>query len=205
MATNVSNTSLSYGSLYRRRPCRLSGSRYASKSDPALTSVGPSPIAIVVIPGPADVPTPTPPVYHIKPVVVNPVVEPSNEVITFADKMPEFPGGKEALNEFIIRNFDIPDRLYDFASDVTVDVEFIIDENGNVIDTSGDYPGTIMASAIWHFEATIDKAVSRVQDGTFEASDYGQYSFMGYGGGSLVVDESLISPEVLAKVREREN
>ena len=28
---------------------------------------------------------------------------------------------------------------------------------------------------------------------------------MGYGGGSLVVDESLISPEVLAKVREREN
>jgi basic membrane protein A len=44
-----------------------------------------------------------------------------------------------------------------------------------------------------------------VQDGTFEAADYGQYSFMGYGGGSLVVDESLISPEVLAKVREREN
>ena len=70
----------------------------------------------------------------MKQIVVNPVVEPSNEVITFADKMPKFPGGEEALNEFIIRNFDIPDRLYDFASDVTVVVEFIIDENGNVID-----------------------------------------------------------------------
>jgi len=70
----------------------------------------------------------------MKQIVVNPVVEPSNEVITFADKMPEFPGGEEALNEFIIRNFDIPDRLYDFANDVTVVVEFIIDENGNVID-----------------------------------------------------------------------
>ena len=57
---------------------------------------------------------------------------------------------------------------------------------GNVIDTSGDYPGTIMASAIWHMEATIDKAVSRVANGSFEAADYGQYSFMAYGGGSLL-------------------
>ena len=28
---------------------------------------------------------------------------------------------------------------------------------------------------------------------------------MGYGGGSLVVDESLVSAETLAKVRERES
>ena len=75
---------------------------------------------------------------------------------------------------------------------------------GNVIDTSGDYPGTIMASALWHMEATIDKAVANVAKGNFEAADYGQYSFMAYGGGSLVLDESLVPAEVVAKVKERE-
>ena len=75
---------------------------------------------------------------------------------------------------------------------------------GNVIDTSGDYPGTILASALWHMEATIDKAVANVAGGTFEASDYGQYSFMAYGGGSLVLDEALVPADVAAKVAERE-
>ena len=75
---------------------------------------------------------------------------------------------------------------------------------GNVIDTSGDYPGTIMASAIWHMEATIDKAVSRVANGSFEAADYGQYSFMAYGGGSLIMDESLMASETAAAVKARE-
>ena len=75
---------------------------------------------------------------------------------------------------------------------------------GNVIDTSGDYPDTILASAIWHMEATIDKAIANVAGGSFEAADYGQYSFMAYGGGSLVLDESLVSAEVVAAVKERE-
>ncbi len=48
--------------------------------------------------------------------------------------MPEFPGGEKALNAFIDRNFKIPSRIYDFADDVTVVVEFVIDENGDVVD-----------------------------------------------------------------------
>ena len=60
---------------------------------------------------------------------------------------------------------------------------------GNVIDTSADYPNTILASAIWHMEATIDTAIREVSNGTYTADDYGQYSFMEYGGGSLVLDE----------------
>jgi basic membrane protein A and related proteins len=32
---------------------------------------------------------------------------------------------------------------------------------GNVIDTQADYPDTVIASAIWHFEPTFDKAVER--------------------------------------------
>jgi basic membrane protein A and related proteins len=75
---------------------------------------------------------------------------------------------------------------------------------GNVIDTSADYPDTILASALWHMEPTIDRAIANVAGGTFEAADYGQYSFMAYGGGSLVMDESLVPADVVAKVKERE-
>lgn len=56
---------------------------------------------------------------------------------------------------------------------------------GNVIDTQGDYPDTVVASALWHFEPTLDKAIAEVQAGTFTAADYGIYSFMNQGGTSL--------------------
>ena len=75
---------------------------------------------------------------------------------------------------------------------------------GNVIDTSNDYPGTILAAAIWHMEATIDKAVSQVASGSFEAADYGQYSFMEFGGGSMVLDESLVPADVVSAVKAKE-
>ncbi|GFE66075.1 BMP family protein [Litoreibacter roseus] len=56
---------------------------------------------------------------------------------------------------------------------------------GNVIDTQADYPDTVVASAIWHFEPTLDKAIAEVAAGTFTAADYGVYSFMNEGGTSL--------------------
>jgi basic membrane protein A and related proteins len=56
---------------------------------------------------------------------------------------------------------------------------------GNVIDTQADYPDTVVASALWHFEPTLDKAIAEVQAGTFTAADYGVYSFMKEGGTSL--------------------
>lgn len=56
---------------------------------------------------------------------------------------------------------------------------------GNVIDTQADYPDTVVASAIWHFEPTLDKAIAEVQAGSFAAADYGVYSFMKEGGTSL--------------------
>jgi basic membrane lipoprotein Med (substrate-binding protein (PBP1-ABC) superfamily) len=33
---------------------------------------------------------------------------------------------------------------------------------GNVIDTQKDYPDTVVASAIWHMEPTIDAAIKAV-------------------------------------------
>lgn len=56
---------------------------------------------------------------------------------------------------------------------------------GNVIDTQSDYPETVVASAIWNFEPTLDTAIAAVQAGTFTAADYGVYSFMNQGGTEL--------------------
>ena len=75
---------------------------------------------------------------------------------------------------------------------------------GNVIDTAGDYPGTILASALWHMEATVDTAIAAVADGSYAADNYSKYSYMGHGGGSLALDESLVSAEIVAAVKARE-
>lgn len=75
---------------------------------------------------------------------------------------------------------------------------------GNVIDTAADYPGTILASALWHGAPMIDKAIADVQADSFTASDYGIYAFMEYGGSSLVVDEELAGAEAVAAAKAKE-
>jgi basic membrane protein A and related proteins len=75
---------------------------------------------------------------------------------------------------------------------------------GNVIDTAADYPGTILASALWHGAPMIDKAIADVKAGTFTATDYGIYAFMEHGGSSVVVDEALAGPEAVAAVKAKE-
>jgi len=75
---------------------------------------------------------------------------------------------------------------------------------GNVIDTAADYPGTILASALWHGEPMIDQAIADVKAGSFTAADYGKYAFLAAGGGSLVVDESLVDAAAVAAVRAKE-
>ncbi|MCR6633691.1 BMP family protein [Devosia sp.] len=75
---------------------------------------------------------------------------------------------------------------------------------GNVIDTSADYPGTILASALWHGEPMIDKAIADVKAGSFTASDYGIYAFMEYGGSSAVYDEALAGVDAVAAAKAKE-
>jgi basic membrane lipoprotein Med (substrate-binding protein (PBP1-ABC) superfamily) len=78
---------------------------------------------------------------------------------------------------------------------------------GNVIDTQADYPETVVASALWHFEPTLEKAIAEVKAGTFKAADYGVYSFMKEGGCSLAplgTFEGKVPAEVMAKVAEKE-
>ena len=78
---------------------------------------------------------------------------------------------------------------------------------GNVIDTQADYPDTVVVSALWHFEPTLDHAIAAVKAGNFKAEDYGQYSFMKAGGCSLSplgAFEGKVRADVMAKVKERE-
>ena len=77
---------------------------------------------------------------------------------------------------------------------------------GNVIDTQADYPETVVASAIWHFEPTLDAAIAAVKAGEFKAADYGVYSFMKEGGSSLAplgTFEGKIPQEALDLVEQR--
>lgn len=76
---------------------------------------------------------------------------------------------------------------------------------GNVIDTQDEYPGTVVASALWHMEPTVDRAIEAVRNGSFEAADYGVYSYLSYGGGSLApMDPELVPQEVIDQVMERQ-
>ena len=123
-------------------------------------------------------------------------------LVTFIDSWYDPPKAKESAFAMMDAGADIMYAERFGVSDAAV--ERGAKAIGNVIDTAGDYPGTIMASALWHMEATIDKAIAAIKDGTYKAEDYGQYSYMKYGGGSLVVDGSLVPAGVLDKVKARE-
>jgi len=78
---------------------------------------------------------------------------------------------------------------------------------GNVIDTQPDYPDTVVASALWHFEPTLDAAIAKVKAGEFKAENYGTYSFMKEGGCSLAplgTFEGKVPQEALDLVAEKE-
>jgi len=78
---------------------------------------------------------------------------------------------------------------------------------GNVIDTQPSYPDTVVVSALWHFEPTLDAAIAAVQAGSFMADNYGVYSYMIRGGCSispLGTFEGKVPAEIMALVAERE-
>lgn len=78
---------------------------------------------------------------------------------------------------------------------------------GNVIDTQADYPETVVASALWHFEPTLTAALEAIRAGSFAADNYGTYSFMKAGGCSLAplgTFDGKVPEAALALVAEKE-
>ena len=77
---------------------------------------------------------------------------------------------------------------------------------GNVIDTQAEYPDTVVASALWHFEPTLQAALANYAAGTFKADNYGVYSFMKEGGASLAplgTFEGKVPEDAMKLVMER--
>jgi basic membrane lipoprotein Med (substrate-binding protein (PBP1-ABC) superfamily) len=78
---------------------------------------------------------------------------------------------------------------------------------GNVINTQDAYPDTVVASALWNMEPTIERAIAAVKAGKFVQDDYGQYSMMKYGGSELAplgTFEGKVPREVMDKVAARQ-
>jgi len=78
---------------------------------------------------------------------------------------------------------------------------------GNVVNAQIEYPDTVVTSAVWNFEPTLDKALAAVRAGTFTAADYGIYSFMKEGGCSLAPLGTFageVPDYAMTLVRERE-
>ena len=78
---------------------------------------------------------------------------------------------------------------------------------GNVINTQDKYPDTVIASALWNMEPTIDRALKMVKDGKFTAEDYGQYSMMKFKGSELSplgTFESKVPADIKAKVKAKQ-
>jgi basic membrane protein A and related proteins len=78
---------------------------------------------------------------------------------------------------------------------------------GNVINTQDKYPDTVVASALWNMEPTIDLAIKAVKDGKFKAEDYGSYSMMKHKGSELAPlgsFEGKVPADLVAKVKAKE-
>ena len=78
---------------------------------------------------------------------------------------------------------------------------------GNVINTQAQYPDTVVASALWHMEPSVERAIKAVKDGSYKAEDYGPYSMMKHKGSSLAplgTFEKKVPADLVAKVKAKE-
>ena len=65
----------------------------------------------------------------------------------------------------------------------------------------------MVASALWHMEPSIDRAIKLVKEGKFASEDYGPYSMMKHKGSELAplgTFEKKVPADVVAKMRAKE-
>ena len=75
------------------------------------------------------------------------------------------------------------------------------------INTQDKYPDTVVASALWNMEPTVDRALKAVKDGSFKAADFGPYSTMKHKGSELAplgTFDKKVPAALIQKVRDRE-
>jgi len=133
---------------------------------------------------------------------VNPKVEFS---VSFINSWFDPPKAKEAAFAMIDKGADIMYAERFGVSDAAKERGKLA--IGNVIDTQAQYPDTVVASALWNMEPSVDRAIKLVKEGKFTAEDYGPYSMMKHKGSELAplgAFEKKVPADLMAKVKARE-
>ena len=133
---------------------------------------------------------------------VNPKVE---FMVTFINSWFDPPKAKEAAFAMIDKGADVMYAERFGVSDAAKEKGKLA--IGNVINTQPQYPDTVVASALWNFEPTADRAIKLAKEGKFVAEDYGPYSMMKHKGSELAplgTFEKKVPADVVAKMRTKE-
>jgi basic membrane lipoprotein Med (substrate-binding protein (PBP1-ABC) superfamily) len=133
---------------------------------------------------------------------VNPKAEFS---ISFINSWFDPPKAKEAAFAMIDKGADVMYAERFGVSDAAKERKVLA--IGNVINTQKDYPDTVVASALWHMEPSIDKAIAAVKAGAFKAEDYGHLSQMKAKGSELAplgTFEKKVPADLQAKVAAKQ-
>jgi len=133
---------------------------------------------------------------------VNPKVE---FMVTFINSWFDPPKAKEAAFAMIDKGADVLYAERFGVSDAAKEKGKLA--IGNVINTQDKYPDTVVASALWNMEPTIDLALKQVKDGKFKAEDFGVYSTMKWKGSELAplgTFAKKVPADVVAKVEAKQ-
>lgn len=133
---------------------------------------------------------------------VNPKVEFS---VSFINSWFDPPKAKEAAFAMIDKGTDVMYAERFGVSDAAKEKGKLA--IGNVINTQAQYPDTVVSSALWNMEPSIDRAIKLVKEGKFIAEDYGPYSMMKHKGAELAplgTFETKVPADVVAKMRSKE-
>jgi basic membrane lipoprotein Med (substrate-binding protein (PBP1-ABC) superfamily) len=124
--------------------------------------------------------------------------------VTFINSWFDPPKAKEAAFAMIDKGADVMYAERFGVSDAAKERKVLA--IGNVINTQAQYPDTVVASALWNMEPTIDRAIKAVKEGRFKPEDYGQFSMMKYGGSELAplgTFEGKVPKAIVDKVAQR--
>lgn len=133
---------------------------------------------------------------------VNPKVE---FTVSFINSWFDPPKAKEAAFAMIDKGADVMYAERFGVSDAAQERKVLA--IGNVINTQDKYPNTIVASALWNMEPSIDRALKLVKEKKFTAEDYGVYSTMKHKGSELAplgTFEGKVPADVVTKMRAKE-
>ncbi len=125
-------------------------------------------------------------------------------MVSFINSWFDPPKAKEAAFAMIDKGADVMYAERFGVSDAAKERKVLA--IGNVINTQAQYPDTVVASALWNMEPTIDAALKAVKAGSFKAEDYGHYSMMKVKGSELSAIgtfDGKVPKAVVDKVRAR--